>query len=77
MEGTTVKEKSALRARASNFNIMNMFKTNKKPVSVGLVVISVFALVSTVLSVNTNQESANDLEENANSSSEPKDPFQC
>ena len=56
-----------------------MFKTNKKSVSLGLVVIGAFALLSTVLSVNLNHEDVEELSEveneNAKSSFDLVDPF--
>ena len=62
-------------------NPLEMFKTNKKSVSLGLVVIGAFAILSTVLSVNLNKEDAEELSkvenENAKSSSDPVGPVQC
>ena len=59
-----------------NLNPLEMFKTNKKSVSLGLVVIGAFALLSTVLSVNLSHKDAGDAtaevkNENAKSSYDP------
>ena len=71
---------AAQRPRAVNLNPLDMFKTNKKSVSLGLVVIGAFALLSTVVSVSLTQDSAKEEQteenENAKSSFDSGDSFQ-
>ena len=75
MEGVKNKsDNSAKRSRVINLNPLELFKTNKKSVSLGLVMIGAFALLSTVLSVNLSQKESGDSEvknENAKSSYDP------
>ena len=68
-KGGKTSDSGSHRPRARNFSPLDLLKTNKKSVSLGLVVIGAFALLSTVLSVNLSGESVEDLEENENAKS--------